>query len=544
MISNEEIAPYSDLDLTTLIHHLDLADPIDKNEEDDTNSSFNFKDKSSSHELNSSDSDQKPVFSKASCYERVPNLETQKRVLKGSSTNCYSNYSNTFDNSSGYSFRPQSTSQSHIKDYSQVQPMYGPVYSPCQFNHMFPQHPQLYSHHQGFPQKNFSHRINFPNYNNSLMFNSHQNYNGGYINNSVIINNNCFIMPHPSQHKFCSQGENFNKNSPQIRRSKEIPSNFMNVNHPQNHILTVNNFCSPKNKDSSCNNYSSYCSEEVSDENSSDDEKIKSSEETETIINGFSSISDFIQNCDNPRKYLNSMKGNREIIKLARLSTPSQQIALLEKIKPSLNSIMVSNSGNYFCQDFFSLLSKDGRQNAWSVIKEKIDFYGTQQFSNHVIQKLVDLAVDSNEQKEIVVHLIPYFEILAFNSHGTHILQKIILNYEDLSKQELSNYITSNFEALVFDSCGVCLIKKYIIYLKGKSIKHKTDFLYSISDYIPLMLNDIYAHYAILCIIDEWKQRDYMTVLELITKSLTKVSSQKYASRIIEKLVCVLKKVS
>lgn len=534
MISNEEIAPYSDLDLTTLIQHLDLADPLDADLGEHN---------SSSQESASSELDNTPVYNQA-CSRKIFNNE-ERRHAKDSSTNCYSNYSSTLDNSSGYSFRPQS--QVHMKDYSHMPQIYNTIYPPCHFNKVNPNHPGFYLPHPGFQQSNPTKRISFPNYNNSLIFNKQQIYNGGFANSSVIINNNnYFILPHPHHpmQKFFSQGETGNRNSPQDRNSQNFRSSLRNANPTQNQFTTLNKINSPTNQPSSYSNSSSYNSEEANDDEYAEDPNRKTLEENEAAVNGYSNISEFIQNCDNPKKYLNSMKGNRDIIKLARQSSSSQQLALLEKIKSSLTSIMVSNSGNYFCQDFFSLLNQDGRKSAWSVIKEKIDFFGTQQFANHVIQKLVDLAVDLNEQKEIVGYLVPYFEILAFNTHGTHILQKVILNFEDSSKQDISSYIISNFETLAFDSCGVCLVKKYILYLKGKSNKHKTDFLRNISEYFSLMLNDIYAHYALLCIIDEWKQKDYTCVLELITNNLSKVSSQKYASRIVEKIFCVLRKVS
>lgn len=250
----------------------------------------------------------------------------------------------------------------------------------------------------------------------------------------------------------------------------------------------------------------------------------------------YNSIDEFVLHCSDPIQFLTTMKGKRLIIRLIKQSSDTQVWAFLDKIKPCLSYILRNNFGNFFCQGFFSLLDYSQRSVVWTSIKDTLLLYSCHEFANYSIQKLVDLAINLKEQGEIESMFAPYFTHLALSQYGTYSLQKILVNYDDNAKQKLILFINSHVQTLVFNSQGVCLVKKYIVLLKSRS-KEKIEFMKLINDIMPNMMNDFYAHYALLCIIEEWRINDYPWLLDHVKENHLKICVQKYSSRIVNQLI-------
>lgn len=500
------------MDLKAFIDHLDMDEPIENERFKGNNDSLDLED------LCLKESESTTYPNQGIKNDGIQNKVRKSRYAETSLTQGYLNYS--INNISAFSLKQQMILQPHLTVCNQNQFVYSNAFPNNMLNQSIFPHILFPIHYSMMDPKNSCriHNSNLP----QLYMNNHINYYGANFNKISQCGLNPIQIIQPQSIKNSSSAKNTRNDK--YPHNKPTRSSIYKQSH--------HNYCNSEN------------SEETLVIKQSDSETKKLPEDLKDCPAKYTSIEDFIQSCQNPKQYLSSMKTNREIYHLAKQSSQNQLLSLLEMIKPNLYKIMMSNSGNYFCQDFFSLLSEENRIAVWSVIKNKLDYYGTQQFANHAIQKLVDLATAPKEQKEIVGYLSAYFDILSLNFHGTHILQKVVQNYNDASKQELMFFITSNFQTLVFNSCGVCLIKKYIVLLKGRSTKHKSDFLRSITNLIPAMLNDVYAHYSILYIIEEWKSNDYKPIKELIIKDLFALSCLKYSSRLIEKIVSTSDKVS
>lgn len=261
-------------------------------------------------------------------------------------------------------------------------------------------------------------------------------------------------------------------------------------------------------------------------------------------VNKYSSLEEFTQSCPDPLQYLTTMKGKRLVIRLAKHSSQSSITLFLCKIKPCLISIMKNHFGNYFCQGFLCLLNSQQRNEVWDTLTGNLDHLVCHEFANHSIQKLIDLAIEPKEQLEIESLISPYFREAAFSQYGTHLLQKIITNYHDSSKEKLVEFVCQNIEDLLYDSYGVCLVKKYIIHLKIKPSDCKKEFVSLIRNLMPAIVDDFYAHYAVLCMIEEWHAKDCDLIFDLISQDIVKSCTKKFTSRIVSKLIQYSDKVS
>lgn len=267
------------------------------------------------------------------------------------------------------------------------------------------------------------------------------------------------------------------------------------------------------------------------------------SNENEAQLEKFNDIADFISNCKDHQGFINSKRGSHYLKKLLPKAESDKIGLLLNTILPFCPSLMENCSGNYFCQELFRILNEGQRKLVWQTIRNKIGEFGVHEYANHCLQTLIELAEGIKEQNEIGLYLQPFYIDLAFNPQGSHIIQKILLKYTDSAKKELVTFIWENFRALAKNSHGVCVIKKYIMYLKDKSSKHKAEFIKFVDQFIPFLVNDTYAHYSLLCLLDEWKPKDYWQVLDYLRQHFLECSVQKYSSRIIDKLLGTANKV-
>lgn len=513
------MAPNSYLDLETFIKHLDLEKPLKLKGEDKSNDdSLNLLEKNCTSEnlLALSVSNFSQIL--VNCADRGKVQQNEDMYIEESCTHS-SHSKNSVNNISSSNLRPHSISEQNLIDYGHYQFASSPFYPSYMLNQSKPLHSSMI--HQTYTS-NIHYSIPF------------------YMSKHIPIQGSSFKSFPPQTF----QAQQSNVMTSHLNNAMKCNSFPSSVNY-KNDVSSFSKLRTSDNQELYNSNKSSISSEEESlNVKDSANATHKLLDKQQSFLTQFTSIKDFVRNCQNPRQFLCSMKCNKVILHLAEQSNQNQLHLLLEMIIPILNKLIVSNSGNYFCQDFFSLLNREDRKTVWCTIKDSLNYYGVQQFANHVIQKLVDLATEPKEQKEIEDNLSNHFNILAFNSNGTHILQKVLINFTESSKQRLTTYIVSNFQTLVFSSCGVCLIKKYTVLLKWKSRKLKNDFLFRIAPLIPSMINDIYAHYSILCIIDEWNQNDYKSITEFIMDDLAKLSCQKYASRIIERILRTSRKVS
>lgn len=256
-----------------------------------------------------------------------------------------------------------------------------------------------------------------------------------------------------------------------------------------------------------------------------------------TKFGKYQDIPGFLSNCNTKLKYINSVKGSKCLKKMLEFTDPGDIKHLFNKILQYLPQIITNNFGNYFCQEIITYISKSDRVKVWEILRRKLKNYCTHQFANHCIQALVEMTEDLEEEKRVICYLIPHFDQLAFNSNGTHILQKMLISFKDSTKEKLLECIHEKFEGLIFDSLGVCLIKKYIICLKDQASQKKHEFISFIAEWIHRMIIDMFGHYAILCILQEWDEKYATKISDITWNNLLFYSSNKYGSRIVERLL-------
>lgn len=249
----------------------------------------------------------------------------------------------------------------------------------------------------------------------------------------------------------------------------------------------------------------------------------------------FNNFEELLKNVPNIVTFVNSQKGSRSLQKSLSLFSQEEINMLYELCYPFLNDIINNSFGNYFCQKLFKQIEPNQRIKTWNFFKSQTLIFATNEHGNHCFQSMIESLTDPLEEVIVMGVVKPYFKELAYNQHGTHILQKIVLKFSESGKSCLVQFLKDNFLTLACDAQGVCLIKKYIISLNCSCNSVKSDFINQIYGWIPKLVNDNFGNYAILCIIDEWKLGPCEKLIKIFEKNLAMNSSHKFASTLIQR---------
>ena len=252
-------------------------------------------------------------------------------------------------------------------------------------------------------------------------------------------------------------------------------------------------------------------------------------------------------NSQAPASIILKMKSIKQIKPILDQFEPNEILLLFNRLLPDFKKIMTDYFGNYFCQEYFNYLGKKERLKLWKLLdKSEIFYYSTNDYSNHCLQKLVSIASssDDKEQKKICDLYYIHFKNLIYDSKGTHILQKIILNFKFHNKLSLINLLNDNIEDLACDSKGVCLIKQHMASLTNEKSCLRINFVNLISNCLIKYMTDKYGHYLILYMIEKWSEKDMEQIILFIKKNLPELSRNIYSSRIIDKCLLTYKEVS
>lgn len=253
-------------------------------------------------------------------------------------------------------------------------------------------------------------------------------------------------------------------------------------------------------------------------------------------------VLDFITKCPAHKEFV--LNNKSEADRLLKSVTFKNAKELFNCLFKDLEALFLDSYGNYFCQELLKLLSIKDRLRVWNtIIKKDVPFFGNHQYAHHVLQMLIELSIEK-EQLEIVKIIKPFFDQLIYDSKGSHIIQKIITCFTEKSKTDLIDFIYINLTKLITNPQGVCSVKKFIINISSERSTIRSDFFRLIISNLPNLVNEKSAHYALLCIFEEWNCNNYKEIIDYLVLNFIPCSIQKYSARLIEKCLLIENKVS
>ena len=380
--------------------------------------------------------------------------------------------------------------------------------------------------------------------------NKEPNYN--ILNNNInIINNNNFMdgknIPFYNNTNYIPSFS-FNsqtQNQKLFSNSNQSTNNINDYNtYMNNSIFSANDLNFNKNKIFSFNNISNTGGSTppmsaLSAQNFWNEKKLKKKHKKELIQEENFNIIKKLLNLSNYSlyNYLITQKGSRDAQTVLSNMKEKEVDILLSKLKNYISDITLDKYGNYFTLKLIQICVPSQRLKLIQSLKERFIEISNNTFGTHPLQCLMEIIIMPEEKKLILKYILGNESILAFDSKGTHILQKYISNTNDEIRYELNLNLVNLIDKLIVDNCGVCVLIKLIKHSKDKKILQK------ISNYItknePLFfIQHPYANYAVQSLIINPDALPFCAkIIETIVNNYLSLSMQKFSSNVVENCI-------
>ena len=360
------------------------------------------------------------------------------------------------------------------------------------------------------------------------------NYN--ILNNNInIINNNNFMNTKNNPYFNNNTNNNINYpqtfsfNSPPIRKMFNQSMNQINNQNYMNNLM----FNGDLNLNTKNPNNIFSANANFSEKNKKNKKRNKKETQDENnIVKKMLNMSDYSL-CN----FLKNQKDSRDAQNVLTSMKETEVEILINKLKNYISDVTIDKYGNYFTQKLIQICVPSQRLKIIQNINSRFVEVANNSFGTHPLQSLMEIINMPEEKNLILRYILGNETILAFDTKGTHILQKYISNTKDEDRNELNKKIVNLIDKLIIDVSGVCVLIKLIKHTKDKILLEK------IANYItnnePLFfIQHPYANYAVQILIMNPIALPFCNkIIETIVNNYLSLSMQKFSSNVVENCI-------
>jgi hypothetical protein len=239
------------------------------------------------------------------------------------------------------------------------------------------------------------------------------------------------------------------------------------------------------------------------------------------------------------KKDLIKLIKNQQTSRLSQVyiqNTPPEIIHLIySEISSQINHLLLDPYANYFIIKLFFILDNSDKLNFLTQITKNITNLCINKISTYPIQCIIEHITTKQTQELIINSVKNHLMKITLDIYGTHVLEKVLDNYDYELIQPISKFIVDNFLFLANNANGLCIVKKAIV-IEYK--KNYFDKIKKLSEENALMLiQNPFGNYALQCLIDNWDIKDLDEILKNFIGKCSVLSIQKYSSNVIEKCI-------
>ena len=339
---------------------------------------------------------------------------------------------------------------------------------------------------------------NMSNNNNSMCFN--KNIEGQLLNNNIYINN---------MYSNCNNTiDNLHNNEP---INNNINNNGMNNN---NNIISSNN--NSNNNNSNLNDNLFF--------------------ELKHLLERTGKIDFYIYNFvkGNFLSIIKNHKGSKIFQKYLK-STHSDEILhlIFLELSNNLEELIIDPYANYFCKKFFTCLNQKDRIDFLKGIEKSLIKLSSDSIGTYPIQTIIEHSNTKIEKNIIISAIKDRFEELIYDPFGCHVLEKLLVCFEDEYVMFIYSYIFDNFLVLANNNNGICIIKKILTFTNKKRLHEKLKTI--VKENALYLIQKSYGNFVIQVIVESWN--DYKDIIVLFKGHFFNLSFEKYASNVIERCI-------
>ena len=410
-------------------------------------------------------------------------------------------------------------------------------------------HNNVNSNYYNFPmnQKSLNNNVNNPQYQNYLsmqnLFLNLNPYTASLMRNNNPINKLQYNLPkniNLNQNNINNNNAFNNKPKSLFNKNINAFSKKLHYNHSYHNINNFNDSFDGKINNDNLNSSNIVSSHSI---------KKKRTSLFQNESNKEKDLRDFKRFCDGLKmpmnEYICNQIGSRIMQKYLKKFPSHIRTLLITKVSPYFDKLMCDTYGNYFCQKLYKVSELNQRISILNILNNNFVTISKNKCGAHAIQSIIG-EIQNIKEKNIVLEYIKYHELeLAYDTEGTHVLQKILSVFEEEVRTNLNNVLCDkiNLNSLCQDAKGICVIKKLISGTKDENNKRKI--IEDIYDNCIEIALSPYGNYIIQLIFEEWDINICSKLIEICLDNAFILSSQKYSSNIIVKILdlfCIEKK--
>ena len=236
-------------------------------------------------------------------------------------------------------------------------------------------------------------------------------------------------------------------------------------------------------------------------------------------------------------KFLSIIKNHKgsKIFQKYLKSTHSDEILhlIFTELSQNLEEIIIDPYANYFCKKFFAYLNQKDRVDFLKGIEKSFIKISSDSIGTYPIQTIIEHLNTKTEKNIIISAIKDRFEELIYDPSGCHVLEKILICFEDEYTMFIYSYIFDNFLYLANNNNGICIIKKILTFINKKNLHEKLKKI--VKENALYLIQQSYGNFVIQVIIESWI--DYKDIIILFKENFFKLSLEKYASNVIERCI-------
>jgi hypothetical protein len=166
-------------------------------------------------------------------------------------------------------------------------------------------------------------------------------------------------------------------------------------------------------------------------------------------------------------------------------------------------------------------------------MKDHIVNIGNSNVGTYPLQAIID-QMKTREERKVMIESVKD-KILEMSQHaqGTHVIEKMILCFEEESIKEIYDLILENFMFLACHNNGLCVTKKVISCSKNQVYIETIQKL--LLDNASTLVQNPHGNYSIQVALESWDYDLVVPIISLFQNQFFTLSTQKFSSNVVEK---------
>jgi len=172
-----------------------------------------------------------------------------------------------------------------------------------------------------------------------------------------------------------------------------------------------------------------------------------------------------------------------------------------------------------------------------AYLKPYLTDVGNDSIGTFSLQAIIEQMVTKEEKRYFSEAFREIFLQIVNNKNGVHVIEKIIICFNENEVSFIYDFIISNFIPLACDINGLCLTKKMVQFTKSPStIKRILETIFPVCENLIQNQN---GNYTVQAILEFWNADTISPLLNKLTGKYISFSMQKSSSNVMEKCMDV-----